>query len=123
MNRVFHRRSSGASAGSSISFLSEWFEHSFRASQGSAPDPAYQLADPNPSDLEAPKLADSVNSINPMLWASKQVMFHYHYHYPYSCTPVSSLSLGYPKVEPPNPCPEVEALPQSETPTPAPVSS
>ena len=73
MNKVFKRRSSGHSAGSSISFLSEWFEHSFKAAQDSSQDPSYQLANPNPSDLEATKLADSVNSIDPMPQALKQV--------------------------------------------------
>ena len=73
MNRVFKRRSSGQSASSSISFLSDWFEHSSKASGDVAQDPSYQLANPSPSDLKATRLADSVNSIKPILQASKQV--------------------------------------------------
>ena len=73
MNRVFKRRSSGHSANSSISFLSEWFEHSCKASEDTAQNPSYQLANPSPSNLVAAKLADSVNSIGPIVQASQQV--------------------------------------------------
>ena len=74
MPKVFKRRSSAHSAGSSISFLSDWFEHSFKASQDLAQDPSYQLIHPNPPDLEATKLADSVNLVDPMLQVSKKVI-------------------------------------------------
>ena len=65
--KVFNQRSS---TGSSVSFLSEWFERSFKAaSQCSTQDSNSQLADP-----ESPKLAGIfVGAGDPMIQSTEQV--------------------------------------------------